>query len=230
MADALPSGAPTAAAADPAPRVPYYAQTLGFTCGPSSLLMAMNALDPAVGMSRAQELQLWREATSIFMGSGHGGCGALGLALAAHRRGFAAEVHLSHRGVLLADRARKAERREVMRILQESDLAAAAAAGIPVSYKPLGLAALEARLRRGWLPIVLVSTFYVHKDHTPHWVVVVGFDRDAVYINDPWVSRDKGRTDDEMTRLPVPRAAFEAMARYGKRKERAAVLIGRRAG
>src|SRR5262245_16023483 len=93
-------------------RVPHYAQTTDFTCGPSSLIMSMAALDPRVKRSRALELQLWREANTIFMGAsgGHGGCGALGLALAAHRRGFKAEVHVNHKGVLLGDRAKSKDR------------------------------------------------------------------------------------------------------------------------
>jgi len=55
--------------------------------------MAMKALKPSVKADRALELQLRREANTIFMGpsGGHGGCSALGLALAAHRRGFGAE-------------------------------------------------------------------------------------------------------------------------------------------
>lgn len=43
--------------------VPYYQQTLDFTCGPACLLMAMKALQPERSMSRAEELQIWREAT-----------------------------------------------------------------------------------------------------------------------------------------------------------------------
>ena len=68
--------------------IPYYQQTLDFTCGPAALMMAMHALDDSVPMDRTFELRLWREATTIFMTSGHGGCGPYGLALAAANRGF----------------------------------------------------------------------------------------------------------------------------------------------
>ncbi len=209
-------------------RVPHYAQTLDFTCGPSALMMVMKALDPAAEMGRALELQLWREATTIFMGSGHGGSGAFGLALAAHRRGFDAEVYVNHRGVFLADRARSAEKREVMRLVQESDLREVAARGIPVTYDRLDTEALEQKFRDGWLPIVLVSTHYIHGDHVPHWVVVTGFDEASVSINDPWVDRKRGRTPADMTDRRIPRRDFDGMARYGKAKERAAVLVRRR--
>jgi len=208
-------------------KVPYYNQTLTFTCGAASLLMAMRALDPTIEFSRAHELQLWREATTIFMGSGHGGCGALGIALAAKRRGFKPAVWVNHKGTLLADRARLKERREVMAVLQKKDLAEAKRKRIPVTYGRLSIAELQAALEQGALPVVLITCRYIHGDSTPHWIVVTGIDDTNVYVNDPWVSRDKGRTNRDMTGLPVPRAEFEKMTRYGKAKERAAVLLRR---
>ncbi|HAQ00126.1 MAG TPA: ribosomal-protein-alanine acetyltransferase, partial [Rhodospirillum rubrum] len=75
-------------------RVPLYHQTLEFTCGSACLMMAMHALDSRQPMTRSHEIRLWREATTIFMASGHGGCGPHGLALAAHRRGFEAEIYV----------------------------------------------------------------------------------------------------------------------------------------
>lgn len=208
-------------------RVPYYNQTLGFTCGPASLLMAMKALDDGTEFSRSHELQLWREATTIFMGSGHGGCGALGLALAAARRRFKPAVWVNHKGTLLSDRARLAERRRVMSVLQDRDLAEAKKKRIPVHYGRLTLSDLKVALEDGRIPIVLITCRYIHGDSTPHWVVVADIDDENVYVNDPWVSRDKGKTNRHMTGLKVPHATFEKMTRYGKAKERAAVLIGR---
>lgn len=58
--------------------VPYYQQTTDFTCGPACLLMAMGALQPGRALERREELQLWREATTVFMTSGHGGCNPRG--------------------------------------------------------------------------------------------------------------------------------------------------------
>src|SRR3546814_15078070 len=76
--------------------VPYYAQTLEFTCGPACLMMSFKALDQGSEVGRLEETRLWREATTVFMTGGVGGCGALGLALAAHRRGFDVEVAVSN--------------------------------------------------------------------------------------------------------------------------------------
>ena len=45
--------------------VPYYPQTTEFTCGPSALIMAMAALDEQQPVSTLEELQIWREATTL---------------------------------------------------------------------------------------------------------------------------------------------------------------------
>lgn len=208
-------------------RVPHYAQTTDFTCGPSSLIMSMKALDPSIPADRALELQLWRESNTIFMGptGGHGGCSALGLALAAHRRGFKAEVHVSHRGVLLASRTRSRERAEVMRELHERDLAEAKAAGIPIRYHGMSIADLEKALGGGALPILLNGMDHLHDDPTAHWFVVTKVDKRNVYVNDPWVSVKKGKSARDMTAVPIPRVAFDEVTTYGKKRERAAVLI-----
>lgn len=210
-------------------RVPHYRQTTDFTCGPSSVLMAMRSFDARAPFDRASELELWREATTIFMGpsGGHGGCGAVGLALSLARRGFKAAVHVNHKDVLLGSRARSAERREVMRVLQDRDLAEARRRRIPIHYDDLSLAELEAEFRAGALPIVLCTTRYIHGDSAAHWIVVTGFDADHVYVNDPWVAVDRGKRAKDMTDYPVPRPAFRRMTAYGSRRERAVVLVRR---
>jgi predicted double-glycine peptidase len=210
-------------------RVPYYNQTTDFTCGPSSLLMAMKALDPKADFTRTHELLLWREANTIFMGSdGHGGCGAAGLALAAHRRGFSAEVWVNHKGTLLGSRPKTRDRAKVMKLLQQADLAEMKRLKIPYHIGARSIAQLRADLAGGAMPIVLVSMDYIHKDPTAHWVVVTGVDDDCVTVNDPWVSRNLGYTRRTMTDYAVPHDAFQAMTAYGPRKERATVLIRRR--
>jgi hypothetical protein len=187
------------------------------------------ALDPTFRADRALELQLWREANTIFMGptGGHGGCSALGLALAAHRRGFNVEVHVNHRGVLLASRTRSKERAEVMKELHERDLAEARKAGIVVNYDSLTLADLEQALESGALPVTLNSMDYIHNDPTAHWFVVTGVDKNNVYVNDPWVSVNKGKKPRDMTAVPIPRGKFEDVTTYGKKREQATVLIRR---
>jgi hypothetical protein len=210
-------------------RVPYYNQTTDFTCGPSSLLMAMKALDPSTDFSRTHELLLWREANTIFMGSdGHGGCGATGLALAAHRRGFDVEAWVNHAGTLLGARARTKDRAKVMALLQQADLAEMKRLKIPYRIGARSIDQLRGDLAGGAVPIVLVSMDYIHKDPTAHWVVVTGIDDDIVTVNDPWISKDLGHTRRTVSDYVVPRDAFHAMTAYGPKKERATLLVRRR--
>ncbi|HVJ43184.1 MAG TPA: peptidase C39 family protein [Dongiaceae bacterium] len=212
-------------------RIAYYNQSTGFTCGPSSLMMAMNALNPKIKIARLLELQLWREATTIFMGDGHGGCGALGLALAARRRGFGAEVWMNRGGVFLADRLEKKDggrdRVAAMRLLQEADLAEAKRQRIPVHRGTADLDTLRKAMAKGAVPIVLVSTTLFHGSDGPHWVVVSAITDDAVEVNDPWISREQGQTARHQTGRSVSLQDFTRMTVYGPKKERATVLIKR---
>ena len=211
-------------------RVPYYNQTTDFTCGPSSLLMAMKALDSKVDFSRTHEMQLWREATTIFMGSdGHGGCGAAGLALAAHRRGFDVEVWVNHTGTLLGTRSKTRDRAKVMAMLQEADLAEIKRLKIPYHVGARSIDALRDDIADGAVPVVLGNTDHIHQDPTgAHWVVVTGIDDETVTVNDPWISKHLGHTRRIVSDYVVPRAAFHAMTAYGPKRERATVLLRRR--
>lgn len=211
--------------ADRPHRLSYYNQSTGFTCGPSCLMMALNALDPKIKIARPLELQLWREATTIFMGDGHGGCSALGLALAAKRRGFGAEVWMNRGGVFLADRLDDKDHVAIMRLLQDADLAEAKRQRLPVRRGVPSIADLRRQMMKGAIPIVLVSTNLFHGDDTPHWVVVSEITDDAVKVNDPWISHDLGQSARVQSGRSVSHADFKRMTVYGLKKERATVLI-----
>src|SRR5215468_7172471 len=53
-----------------APR--YFHQSTEFTCGPACMMMALAWADRSFAPAPACEFQLWREATTIFMGAGPG--------------------------------------------------------------------------------------------------------------------------------------------------------------
>ena len=60
---------------------PYFHQTTEFTCGPACMMMALAWSDRSFRPEPACEFRLWREATTIFMSSGPGGCEPYGLAV-----------------------------------------------------------------------------------------------------------------------------------------------------
>lgn len=204
-------------------RATYYPQTLGFTCGASCLMMAMKAFDPALVLDRTLELQLWREATTIFMTAGHGGCGPHGLALAAHRRGYRAEIWVNGSGVLFRESVRSQEKRDVITLVHEDFVRQVRERGIVVHHKVAGPAELSRCYASGGIALVLISTYRLTRERAPHWVVVTGCDERHFFIDDP--DSAHGRAADERINVPILKKDFERMARYGRNATRAVVVI-----
>ncbi|MEZ5592145.1 MAG: GNAT family N-acetyltransferase/peptidase C39 family protein [Gammaproteobacteria bacterium] len=229
-------------------KVPYYRQTLEFTCGPAVLIMAMRALSPKASpqqesdsksnskarsksgqdLDRRLELQLWREATTIFMTSGHGGSSPYGLALAAYRRGFDVEIFVSERGVFLANSVRSTEKREVMRLVQEDWLNQLQSLPVPLQYDRLPVQAMQEKFDQGGIPLVLISSYRIYRERAPHWVIVTGFDDRFVYTHDPYVDEEEGETVTDSINMPIPRRDFERMAQYGRKALKAVVIVRQR--
>jgi hypothetical protein len=204
-------------------KLPYYNQSTDFTCGPSSLMMAMTALDKSQPIDRAHELQLWREANTVFMGKGHPGSSPYGLALAGWRRGFTVSLWLSKRGPFLLDYQKLSDRRKVSDLIQREDEKLLKAAKIPMLLKKWSVADLKSALETGAIPVVLVSTNLFHGDNGPHWVAISHVDDQYVYVNDPWITRKKRQTPKSQTARPASHADFMKMAKYDD--ERAVVLV-----
>ncbi|CAL1240276.1 peptidase C39 family protein [Candidatus Methylocalor cossyra] len=206
-------------------RVPYYQQTLDFTCGPAALMMAMKALQPELELSRKLELRLWRESTTVFMTSGHGGCGPYGLALSAFRRGFGVEVYVNDEGALFITSVRDPEKREVMQIVQEDFLDELRASPVEVVYGALSVAELQECMEQGGIPVVLISSYRLYREKFPHWVVVTGYDEHYFYLHDPYVDVAAGKTVTDCVNLPILKKDFQRMARYGKTGQKAVLIL-----
>ena len=205
--------------------VPYYSQTLEFTCGPASLMMAMRYHGYPVPLERWLELALWREATTVFMLAGHGGCSAHGLAAAALRRGFKTTVLTRDANVPFLDSVRDEEKKEVVRIAHETFEREIRALGGRQELRDFGADDVVRALKQGAVPLVLISGYRFHDARMPHWVVITGFDDDHLYLHDPIVPDEGGRA--ESVNLAIPRKEFDAVSRYGRAQHRSLVLIER---
>ncbi|MGB0722555.1 MAG: peptidase C39 family protein, partial [Gammaproteobacteria bacterium] len=197
-------------------KIAYYRQSLDFTCGAAALMMALHALDPAVPLERRLEIQLWREATTIFMTSGHGGCGPYGLALAAASRGFRVEVHVSSTGVHLVESVRDARKKAVMHLVQDDMEDQLSELGVPIHEREISLDEVRARFDAGALPLALISSWQIYEARVPHWVLITGFDDQFVYMHDPFVDADNGETETDSMHTPIAHDTFRRMARYGR--------------
>ena len=205
--------------------VPYYHQTTSFTCGPSALMMAMAGLGSNEPLSRELEFQLWREATSTYLISAPGGCDPIGMAVSAARRGFGAEVHVSHAGPYFVEARKGAQRRDVMEEAQRIFSRQAKQLGVHIRHTPLNLQHLIAALDRGGMAIILISTHRMYGDRTPHWIVAYEHDSDYIFAHDPWVGREHLESPAQKAGIAIPLPEFERMSVWGRSRLKAAIIV-----
>jgi ribosomal-protein-alanine acetyltransferase len=209
-------------------RVPHYRQTSEFTCGPAALMMAMKALRPETQLDETLEFQLWREGTSIFMTSGHGGCGPRGLALAAWRRGFEAEIFVNTTNVLFVSGVRDAQKKRVLEIVHHDFESQLQQTDIRTHVGQATLSDLREALNGDAVPMVLISHYLFSRTKSPHWLVVTAIDENFVYVHDPEVDTNEDKTVTDSMYVPVRHEAFLRMWRYGQANLRTAVSIRER--
>ncbi len=207
-------------------RTPWYQQTTSFTCGPASLLMAMGSLRPRLKRDRTSELDIWREATTIFMTSGHGGCHPVGLGLAAARRGFQAEVYLSTGEPLFVNGVRDPEKKEVVRLVDQQFREHAREDDVPIHQLMVSQEHIAAWIEEGCAVVILISTYRMDGRKAPHWVTVSGIDSECLYVHDPDPEKDKQDALD-CQYMPIAREDFDRMSSFGKEKLRACVVLRR---
>jgi ribosomal protein S18 acetylase RimI-like enzyme len=204
--------------------VHWMRQTTPFTCGPASLMMAMHGLNKSYLPSQEEELNLWREATTIFMTSGHGGCHPIGLALAAKRRRFAVEAWINQTGPLFIDGVRSEEKKQVIELVDNCFKREAEEQGVKIHYANITQSDLINAFNAGAIPLVLISTFRMDRKKAPHWVVMSGVDEDCLYMHDP--DPEEGRQSEvDCQYIPVAREDFDRMSCFGKNRLRAAVIL-----
>ena len=206
-------------------RAPYYSQTTEFTCGPACTMMALAHFGSDEPLETLTELTLWREATTIFLASGHGGCGPFGIANALARRGLGVEVRLQPEDLLFLNTVRDTEKRHVLALVQEGYRAEAEKLGVRRSNAPLPAADLAGLVAEGALIIVLISGYRMFGKKEPHWVLVHDADARHVIVHDPWLEHEQDESPADAANLPIPFAEFDLMARWGRTNVRAQIVI-----
>ncbi|MFM2484304.1 GNAT family N-acetyltransferase/peptidase C39 family protein [Celerinatantimonas yamalensis] len=206
--------------------LPWLAQRTPFTCGPVSLQMVLSAFNPNYQATPEDELDIWREATTIFMTAGHGGCHPMGLALAAQKRGLSAKVWLSQEGPLFVDSVRDQLKKAVIERVHYSFMKQCKTEDIPVHYSVMPLAQLITAFDSGALAIILISTFRMDGKKSPHWVVMSGYDEHCILVHDPdFEEKDPNQSPLDCQYMPIARDEFEKMSRFGQRRLQATVVL-----
>lgn len=206
--------------------VPYYPQSMEFTCGPACLMMGFAYLGVGSGFRRAEELELWREATSVFMQAGHGGCSPHGLAVAALRRGLDVTVYARDDGVPFHDSVRSEDKKAVVALAHEGFQAEIRRRGGRIAIAEFDDDTVVRALERREVPILLLSGSRFYERRVPHWVVVTGYDDEAIYLHDPFVPEGAQRADS--VHLPLARSAFASVTTFGKARHRYLVVLSKR--
>jgi ribosomal protein S18 acetylase RimI-like enzyme len=206
-----------------APR--YFHQSTEFTCGPACMMMALAWADRTFAPAPAFEFELWREATTICMGAGPGGCEPYGMAVALRQRGLAPEVYVSRPGPYFLATAASADRRRVMELTQRQFLCEAQALAIPSHLTPVTESVLMRAFDAGSVAIVLVSGYHMVPRGKPHWIFAFGRDGRHVLMHDPAAIRDDQGMAVAAETYALPWTAFERVIHLGRERLSAAVVI-----
>lgn len=208
--------------------IPWYQQSTEFTCGPASLMMAMSSLDKRFLCEQAFELQLWREATTIFMTTGHGGCHPLGLGLSAQQRGFETVVCINNENPLFVEGVRSEKKKRIMTLVHQEFINACDEKGVDVMYQEVTQQLIEHWLQNDFRVLVLISTYRLDGKKAPHWVVVTGIDLQCLYVHDPDCDEAEQLPID-CQHIPIAREDFDKMSVFGRQRLRCAVALRLRA-
>ncbi|MFC4699222.1 GNAT family N-acetyltransferase/peptidase C39 family protein [Glaciecola siphonariae] len=207
------------------PQYPWYQQTTEFTCGAASLMMASSALNAPLELDQFTELDIWRQATSIYMTSGHGGSHPIGLALAAKSLGLQSEVFINIEQTPFIDGVRSTHKKQLLSSVHEQFCMKASKAGIEVHYAEPDIADLKDALQKDSAVICLISTYQFDGKKIPHWVAITHIDDTCLYIHDPDIEENDNPMD--FQHIPIAIEDFTAMATYGKQKLRTCLVISK---
>lgn len=204
--------------------IPWYRQSTAFTCGPAALQMAMASLSQNHVCTLENELDIWREATTIYMTSGHGGCHPCGLALAAHNRGFRSEVWLSTSQPLFVDGVRSEHKKHIIETLHRHYHRQCLDKNIKIHQKPITFSDIAKSMKDNCAVLILVSTYRLDGKKAPHWVVVTGIDDACLFVHEPDQDEDL-QTPLDCQQIPIARDDFERMAAFGTQRIRVALTL-----
>lgn len=165
--------------------VPFYRQTMDFTCGAASLLMVLSFFDRAFGMTKDAEIDIWREGTSVLVL----GIGRYGLSLPLLKRGYRVNILTNVEGPEFLERIRRrinAQQMKRFRELYRERQERAFRLGLVEERKSqVELSDVSETLSLGGLPVLLSDAGALGDDEVPHWIVITGVENGKIYFNNP---------------------------------------------
>jgi ABC-type bacteriocin/lantibiotic exporter with double-glycine peptidase domain len=164
--------------------VPLYQQTMDFSCGPASLLMAFHYHDASIPLDQGEEVAIWRDTNMVAIW----GAARYGMAHASLLRGFGTQMISNSRNLGFAERI-KVRRPDidmnVMEFFFGHSRSEARRLGLKETIREPVFTDAKKALEACCLPIALISTRLFEEDDIPHWVVVSGIEEGKVIMNNP---------------------------------------------
>ncbi|MHB9099868.1 MAG: peptidase C39 family protein [Syntrophales bacterium] len=171
-------------------KIPYYAQSAEFTCGPACVLMVLKHFDHHLKLNRTLEFEVWRQCNMI----GVRGADPFGMSVPLLDAGY--EVHLATQRRRMIDPDLWRHRPREHKFTPEDERLAvfgiaenrkrALSRGLTVEYGQLTVGRVAMSCSEGFILIALVHMGVVHQLDIPHWVVVTDAGGDHVAFNDPY--------------------------------------------
>lgn len=171
-------------------KIPYYAQSSEFTCGPACVLMIFKYFNAGLKLNRSLEFEVWRQCNMI----GVRGADPFGMSVPLLDAGLEVRLVTQRRQMIEYEVWRK-RARGYRFTAEEADLAVFGAAenrkralarGLTVEYGRLTVERVGGFFRQGFIPLALVHMGVVHQLDIPHWVVVRDIEGRHVSFNDPY--------------------------------------------
>ena len=169
--------------------IPFWHQTTSFTCDPACLMMALKYFYKEIRLSEQIEFEIWRESYGI----GIPGCMPQGLAYSALIRKLSATI-ICRRSTVnkISSKISRGENKQIAESTSKELFKKAAVKGMKLINKSPDIRDIEIALEASKIPLVMVNMKLLHNIDSPHWIVATGFDRDNIWINDPYNKRGKG--------------------------------------
>ncbi|WP_354623326.1 GNAT family N-acetyltransferase/peptidase C39 family protein [Psychromonas sp. MME2] len=204
-------------------KMPLYVQTTPFTCGAACVMMGISAVNPSYQPSRIDELRIWREATTIFMTSGHGGCSVHGLALAAIKRGLHIEMYSRSNSIPFIDSVRDGNKKEVISIVHNDFCQQLTEQGVQINNCIPTLTQLRDWIDQDYAVLLMISTYRFDGEKGPHWIILNGYNEQFMFIHDPFVEVQKDAINSVY--VPISQSELIQVIQYGKQKQVSCLVI-----
>jgi ABC-type bacteriocin/lantibiotic exporter with double-glycine peptidase domain len=165
--------------------VPYYQQTKFSTCGAASLMMVIKYWDNKFELSKKNEYLIWMKSNPfIFLG----GTLQFGLAKTAFKMGLKTNIIQKSKFSKIFTKNNK--------IIDIYEIIASYGARhnkIPIIYKKNIYEEIYKSLNEKIPPIVFINLKPLVGENVLHWLVVTGYDKNNIYVNDPYIPNESSK-------------------------------------